>query len=37
MNRSELVIPGRLNLSIAAIQLAILCAILWAAGQITSG
>jgi fatty acid desaturase len=34
MNRSQFAIPGRLNLSIAAIQLVALCSIMWAAGQV---
>ena len=36
MNRSELPIPARLNLAIAAVQVVCLCAILWAAGQVQS-
>ena len=34
MNRSDLAIPGRLNLVIAAIQFVALCSILWAAGRV---
>ncbi len=34
MNRSNLAIPGRLNLTIAGVQLVALCSILWAAGQV---
>ena len=34
MSRSELPIPARLNLGIAAVQVVCLCAILWAAGQV---
>ncbi|MGA8220361.1 MAG: fatty acid desaturase, partial [Candidatus Acidiferrales bacterium] len=34
MSRSQFAIPARLNLSIAAIQLAALCSIMWAAGQV---
>jgi fatty acid desaturase len=33
-NRQALPIPGRLNLGIAAVQIATLCSILWAAGQV---
>src|SRR5258706_5101378 len=34
MNRSNLAIPGRLNLAIAGVQLVTLLSILWAAGQV---
>src|SRR2546423_9524534 len=34
MNRSNLAIPGRLNLTIAGVQLVALCSMLWAAGQV---
>jgi fatty acid desaturase len=34
MSRSSFPIPARLNLGIAAVQLAALCAILWAAGRV---
>lgn len=34
MSSTQFAIPARLNLCIAAIQLAALCAILWAAGQV---
>jgi fatty acid desaturase len=36
MSRSELPIPARLNLGIAAVQAVSLCTILWAAGQVHS-
>jgi fatty acid desaturase len=34
MTREEFPIPARLNLTIAAVQLVVLCVILWAAGQV---